>query len=182
MSEVKTYPVREEVARNAWIDKEKYERMYQRSIEDPEGFWAEQADEFLDWFKKWDTVLDWSYREEDLHIKWFEGGKLNASYNCLDRHLETRGDQTAIIWEGDEPGQDRKISYRELHAETCKFANVLKSRGVKKGDRVSIYMPMVPEAAVAMLACARIGAIRWCSAASRRTRCATESRIPIARR
>jgi len=159
MSEVKTYPVPEEVAQNAWIDSGTYEQMYKRSVEDPEGFWAEQADEFLDWFKKWDKVLDWSYQEDDLHIKWFEGGKLNVCHNCVDRHLESRGDQTAIIWEGDEPDTDKRITYKELHQEVCKFANVLKSRGVTKGDRVSIYMPMVPEAAVAMLACARIGAI-----------------------
>jgi len=159
MSEVKTYPVPEDVASNAWIDADKYEQMYKRSIDDPEGFWAEQAEEFLHWFKKWDKILDWSYQKDDLHIKWFEGGKLNVCYNCVDRHLDSRGDQTAIIWEGDEPDQDRRITYRELYQEVCKFANVLKSRGVKKGDRVSIYMPMVPEAAVAMLACARIGAI-----------------------
>jgi acetyl-CoA synthetase len=148
-----------EVAQNAWIDGGKYEQMYGRSIEDPEGFWGEQAEEFIDWFKKWDKVLDWSFDENDLHIRWFQGGKLNVCYNCLDRHLDSRGDQTAIIWEGDEPNQDKKLTYKELHTEVCKFANVLKSRGVKKGDRVSIYMPMVPEAAVAMLACARIGAI-----------------------
>jgi acetyl-CoA synthetase len=159
MSEVKTYPVPKEVAKNAWADASKYEQMYKHSVEDPEGFWAEQAEEFIDWFKKWDKVLDWSYQKDDLHIKWFEGGKLNVCYNCVDRHLDKRGDQTAIIWEGDEPDQDKKISYRELHEQVCKFANVLKSRGVKKGDRVSIYMPMVPEAAVAMLACTRIGAI-----------------------
>ncbi len=159
MSETKTYPAPKEVAQNAWIDGDKYERMYKRSVEDPEGFWAEQAEEFIDWFKKWDKVLDWSFHEDDLHIRWFEGGKLNVCYNCVDRHLDSRADQTAIIWEGDEPDKDKKITYRELHRETCKFANVLKSRGVKKGDRVSIYMPMVPEAAVAMLACARIGAV-----------------------
>jgi acetyl-CoA synthetase len=159
MSEAKIYPVPEEVAQSAWIDSEKYDQMYKRSIEDPEGFWSEQAGEFIDWFRKWDKVLDWSFQEDDLHIRWFEGGKLNVCHNCVDRHLETRGDQTAIIWEGDEPDQDRTITYRELHEEVCKFANVLKSRGVKKGDRVSIYMPMVPEAAVAMLACARIGAV-----------------------
>jgi acetyl-CoA synthetase len=159
MSEAKMYPVPEEVAQSAWIDSEQYEQMYKRSIEDPESFWSEQAGELIDWFRKWDKVLDWSFQEDDLHIRWFEGGKLNVCHNCVDRHLETRGDQTAIIWEGDEPDQDRTITYRELHAEVCKFANVLKSRGVKKGDRVSIYMPMVPEAAVAMLACARIGAV-----------------------
>ncbi len=157
MSEVKTYPVNPDVARHALIDEAGYKEMYQRSIDDPEGFWAEQADEFLHWFKKWDTVMDCDFHQ--ARIRWFEGAKLNVSYNCLDRHLETRGDQVAIIWEGDDPEVDRKITYRELHEEVCRFANGLKSLGVQKGDRVCIYMPMIPEAAVAMLACARIGAI-----------------------
>ena len=157
MSEEKTYPVPAEVAKAAYIDDAKYQEMYKRSIDDPEGFWAEQADEFLHWFKKWDKVMDYDYHKAE--IKWFEGGKLNVSYNCLDRHLDTRGDQIAIIWEGDDPTVDRSITYRELHEEVCKFANGLKSLGVKKGDRVCIYMPMIPEAAVAMLSCARIGAI-----------------------
>jgi acetyl-CoA synthetase len=157
MSEVKTYPVVPDVARHALIDEAGYKEMYKRSIDDPEGFWAEQADEFLHWFKKWDTVMDCDFHK--ARIRWFEGAKLNVSYNCLDRHLETRADQVAIIWEGDDPGVDRKITYRELHAEVCRFANGLKSLGVQKGDRVCIYMPMIPEAAVAMLACARIGAI-----------------------
>ncbi len=158
MSEEAFYPVPEEFARNANVTAEQYEAMYRRSIEDPEGFWAEQAEKYITWFQKWDKVLDWDYKN-DVHIRWFENGKLNACYNCLDRNLETRGDQTAIIWEGDDPNEDRHITYRELYEEVCKFANVLKSRGVKKGDRVAIYMPMIPEAAVAMLACARIGAI-----------------------
>ncbi|MEZ5537146.1 MAG: acetate--CoA ligase [Thiolinea sp.] len=158
MSEVHTYPVPAEFAAQANINAEQYAEMYQRSIDDPEGFWAEQAEQYLTWNKKWDNVLDWSF-EGDVHIKWFEGGQLNVSENCLDRHLETRGDQVAIIWEGDSPDEDRKITYKELHEEVCKFANVLKSKGVGKGDRVSIYLPMIPEAAVAMLACARIGAI-----------------------
>ncbi len=158
MSEEAFYPVPEEFARNANVTAEQYEAMYRRSIEDPEGFWAEQAEKYITWFQKWDKVLDWDYKNE-VHIRWFENGKLNACYNCLDRNLETRGDQTAIIWEGDDPNEDRHITYRELYEEVCKFANVLKSRGVKKGDRVAIYMPMIPEAAVAMLACARIGAI-----------------------
>ena len=157
MSDVKTYPVPADAAQHAWIDAEKYSQMYQRSIDDPEGFWAEQAEEFLHWFKKWDKVMDNDYHK--AQIKWFEGGKLNASYNCLDRHLENRADQVAIIWEGDEPNVDKKITYRELHEEVCKFANGLKGLSVQKGDRVCIYMPMIPEAAVAMLACARIGAI-----------------------
>ena len=146
-----------EAKKRAHIDDAKYQEMYKRSIDDPEGFWAEQANEFLDWSKPWDTVRDYDF--EKGHIRWFEGGKLNVSYNCLDRHLATRGDQTAIIWEGDDPKDDKKISYRELHEDVCKLANVLKSRNVKKGDRVSIYMPMIPEASVAMLACTRIGAV-----------------------
>ena len=157
MSENKVYPVPEAFAENAHINNELYEAMYQRSIEDPEGFWAEQAQEFVSWSKPWDKVLDWDFHKGN--IRWFDGGKLNVSYNCLDRQLDTRGDQVAIIWEGDDPSVDRKITYRELYEEVCKFSNVLKSRGVKKGDRVCIYMPMVPEAAVAMLACTRIGAV-----------------------
>jgi acetyl-CoA synthetase len=159
MSENKVYPVPAEVAAKAHIDAAKYQQMYQRSIDDPNGFWAEQAEQFVTWSKKWDTVMDFSYAESDLHIKWFDGGKLNVSYNCLDRHLESRGDQTAIIWESDDPEHSKHITYKALHAEVCQFANVLKSRGVKKGDRVCIYLPMIPEAAVAMLACTRIGAV-----------------------
>ncbi|MFZ1233543.1 MAG: acetate--CoA ligase [Thiofilum sp.] len=155
---IKTYPVPAEFAAQANVNAEQYAAMYQQSVEDPETFWAEQADQYLTWQKKWDTVLDWSF-EGDVRIAWFQGGQLNVSENCLDRHLATRGDQVAIIWEGDSPNEDRKITYRELHEEVCKFANVLKGRGVKKGDRVSIYLPMIPEAAVAMLACARIGAV-----------------------
>jgi acetyl-CoA synthetase len=157
MSEHKVYPVPAELAASAHIDAKKYQEMYQRSVDDPDGFWGDAAEEFLTWSRKWDKVSEWDYHSAD--IKWFLGGKLNVSYNCLDRHLETRGDQTAIIWEGDSPQEDRKISYRELHQEVCKFANALKSRGVKKGDRVCIYMPMIPQAAVAMLACTRIGAV-----------------------
>jgi len=157
MSEEKVYPVPAETAANAHIDAAKYQEMYQRSVDDPDGFWGDAAEEFLTWSKKWDKVSEWDYHSAD--IKWFIGGKLNVSYNCLDRHLETRGDQTAIIWEGDNPDEDRKITYRELYNEVNKFANVLKARGVKKGDRVCIYMPMIPEATVAMLACSRIGAV-----------------------
>ena len=157
MSEHKTYPVPEAFAESAHIDSAKYQEMYQQSVDDPEGFWAQQAEQFVTWTKKWDKVWDWDYREGK--IKWFEGGKLNAAYNCLDRHLDERGDQVAIVWEGDDPAEDKKITYRQLHEEVCRFGNALKTRGVKKGDRVSIYMPMVPEAAVAMLACARIGAV-----------------------
>jgi acetyl-CoA synthetase len=157
MSESKLYDVPADVAAKAYINNDKYKEMYQRSISDPEGFWAEQAEEFIDWFKPWTKVWDWDF--DDAKISWFEGAKLNVSYNCLDRHLESRGQQVAVIWEGDDPGAEKKITYRELHAEVCKFANALKSRGVKKGDRVSIYMPMVPEVVVAMLACTRIGAV-----------------------
>ncbi len=159
MSEIKTYPVPEDFAAQANITAAEYAEMYQQSVDDPEGFWSEQAEKYLSWFKPWNSVSDWSFDENDLHIKWFEGGEINVSYNCLDRHLETRGDQVAIIWEGDNPERDRKITYRELHEEVCKFSNVLKDQGVKRGDRVSIYMPMIPEAAVAMLACTRIGAM-----------------------
>ncbi|HLD13234.1 MAG TPA: acetate--CoA ligase [Burkholderiales bacterium] len=155
----KTYNVSADVAKQAWVDEKKYRAMYERSVKDPDGFWAEQAKEFVTWSKPWTRVSDWSFDAKNLHIKWFEGGKLNVAYNCLDRHLEKRGNQVALIWEGDDPTQDKKITYHELHAEVCKLANVLKSRGVKKGDRVCIYMPMIPEAAAAMLACARIGAV-----------------------
>ncbi len=154
----KLYPVPADVAKHAHIDEATYQEMYQRSVDDPEGFWGEQAEKFLTWYKPWDKVLDWSY-EGNVHIKWFEGGKLNLAYNCIDRHLESRGDQVAIIWEGDDPSIDKKITYKELYEHVTKLGNVLKSRGVKKGDRVCIYMPMIPEAAYAMLACARIGAI-----------------------
>jgi acetyl-CoA synthetase len=157
VSEAKIYKVPGDVAKHAHIDSSKYQEMYARSINDADAFWAEQAEEFLSWSSKWDKVQDWDYN--DVRINWFVGGKLNVSYNCLDRHLEKRGDQVAIIWEGDDPAEDRQITYKELHEEVCRFANVLKSRGVKKGDRVCLYMPMIPEASVAMLACTRIGAV-----------------------
>ena len=153
------HPLSKEFAAQANINADQYEKMYQHSIDDPETFWAEQANIYVEWFKPWNKVTDWSFDQKDLNIKWFEGAKLNVSYNCLDKHLATQGDQTAIIWEGDNPEEDRHISYKELHAEVCQFSNVLKARGVKKGDRVSLYMPMIPEAAVAMLACTRIGAV-----------------------
>ena len=139
---------------------EQYQTDYERSIQDPEAYWAEKAGEFH-WYKKWDAICSYNYNMDQgpISIKWFEGGKTNVVYNCLDRHLETRADQTAIIWEGNEPGEDGRLTYRELYEQVCKCANVLKSRGVKKGNRVSIYMPMIPELAVAMLACARIGAV-----------------------
>lgn len=157
MSEEKIYSVPSERAAHTHINHEQYMEMYDRSINDPEGFWGEQAEKFIDWFRHWDHVLDWNFNT--AHIRWFEGAKLNASYNCLDRHLKTRGDQVAIIWEGDNPEEVRKITYRELYEEVCRFANGLKSIGVKKGDRVCLYLPMIPEAAVAMFACARIGAV-----------------------
>ncbi|MBF0265794.1 MAG: acetate--CoA ligase [Gammaproteobacteria bacterium] len=158
MSE-KTFPASEAFKQQANLNVEKYQQMYQQSIDDPEGFWAQQATDYLTWYKPWDKVWDWSFDESDLHIKWFENAKINVSYNCLDRHLDTIGDKIAIIWEADDPNEGRNITYRELHEEVSKFANVLKARGVKKGDRVSLYMPMIPEAAVAMLACTRIGAV-----------------------
>ncbi len=153
------YPVPEDFAAKAHVNAEQYAEMYKQSVEDPETFWAKQAEDYLEWFEKWDKVLDWSFDKDDLHIEWFKGGKLNVSYNCLDKHLDTRADQTAILWEGDDPTEDKQITYSELHADVCRLANVLKDRGVKKGDRVSIYMPMIPEAVVAMLACTRIGAV-----------------------
>ncbi|HPQ94357.1 MAG: acetate--CoA ligase [Thiothrix sp.] len=159
MSDSKTYPVPAAFAAQANVTAEQYQSMYQQSVDDPAVFWGEQAANYLTWRKQWDTVLDWSFEQENLHINWFKGGLLNVAENCLDRHLAERGDQVAIIWEGDSPDEARNITYRELHEEVCKFANVLKSRGVKKGDRVSIYLPMIPEAAVAMLACTRIGAV-----------------------
>ena len=139
---------------------EAYRREYERSIADPEAFWAEKAEGFH-WFKKWDTVCSYNYDMDQgpISIKWFEGGKTNIVYNCIDRHLASRGDQPAIIWEANEPGEDATLTYNELHDQVCKFANVLKARGVQKGDRVSIYMPMIPELAIAMLACTRIGAM-----------------------
>ena len=155
----KTFPASEAFKQQANLNAEKYQQMYQQSIDDPETFWAQQATDYLTWYKPWDKVWDWSFDENDLHIKWFNNAKINVSYNCLDRHLDTIGDKVAIIWEADDPNEGRSITYRELHEEVSKFANVLKARGVKKGDRVSLYMPMIPEAAVAMLACTRIGAI-----------------------
>ncbi|NYT47458.1 MAG: acetate--CoA ligase [Candidatus Methanofishera endochildressiae] len=152
-----TYPVKANIAKNAHINNEQYLALYQQSIEQPEIFWAEQAELFLDWHKPWDKVMQYDYPKGD--IKWFEGGKLNVSVNCLDRHLAKRGDQVALIWEGDDPANDKKMTYHELHSEVCKFANVLKAQGVKKGDRVCIYLPMLIEATAVILACTRIGAV-----------------------
>ncbi len=158
MSEMSVFPVSEDVAKAAWCDEAKYFEMYAQSIDDPEGFWGEHGKR-IHWFTPYSKVKDVSFGPRDVHVKWFYDGTTNVCYNCLDRHLETRGDQTAIIWEGDDPGVDKHITYREAHQEVCKLANALKARGVKKGDRVTIYMPMIPETAYAMLACARIGAI-----------------------
>ena len=146
------------LAKHAHIDAKGYEALYAESMADPDGFWAEHGKR-IDWIKPYSQISDVSYDASDLHIKWYADGTLNAAANCLDRHLAERGDQTAIIWEGDEPDQQRHITYTELHEEVCKFANVLKANGAKKGDRITLYMPMIPEAAVAMLACVRIGAV-----------------------
>jgi len=146
------------LAKHAHIDAKGYEALYAESIADPDGFWAEHGKK-IDWIKPYSQISDVSYDASDLHIKWYADGTLNAAANCLDRHLAERGDQTAIIWEGDEPDQQRHITYKELHEDVCKFANVLKANGAKKGDRITLYMPMIPEAAVAMLACVRIGAV-----------------------
>lgn len=157
MSEEKLYPVLTETAQQAHLTAEQYSKMYQKSIEQPAEFWGEQANKWIDWFAPWDNVMEVDYHQ--AHIQWFQGGKLNACYNCVDRHLKTRGEQVAILWESDDPNVDKSITYNELFKLVCKFSNVLKSHQVKKGDRVSIYMPMIPEVAIAMLACARIGAI-----------------------
>lgn len=153
----KSYPVKAEVAAKAHINNEQYLALYQQSVEQPEEFWAEQANEFLDWQQPWDSVLEHDYLKGE--ISWFKGGKLNVSVNCIDRHLATRGDKTALIWEGDDPSQDKKMTYCELHQQVCQFANVLKAQGVQKGDRVCIYLPMILEASVVILACTRIGAV-----------------------
>ena len=157
MSELQLYPVSDHWSENAWITKEKYEDMYQESVESPDSFWEKQAAEFLDWSVKWEQVYSADFSKG--HSSWFLGGKLNVTANCIDRHLDNRGDQTAIIWEGDDPSEHKKISYKELHEHVSKMGNVLRQRNVKKGDRVCIYMPMIPEVAYAMLACARIGAV-----------------------
>ena len=157
MSE-KVYDVPAEWKKRAFIDEAKYKKLYAESIKDPDKFWGEHA-KLIHWMKPFTKVKNTSFGPGNVSIKWFEDGKTNAAYNCIDRHLEKRGDQTAIIWEGDDPKDDKKITYKQLHAEVCRFANVLKARGVKKGDRVTIYLPMIPEAAYAMLACARIGAV-----------------------
>jgi acetyl-CoA synthetase len=152
------FPPRPDVAASAHIDAAKYAEMYKRSIDDPESFWAEHGKR-VDWIKPFTKVKNVSYDKDHLSIKWFEDGTLNVSANCIDRHLKDKANQIAIVWEGDDPKDDKKITYQELHDETCRLANAMKARGVQKGDRVCIYMPMIPEAAYAMLACARIGAV-----------------------
>jgi acetyl-CoA synthetase len=154
----KIYDVPADWRKRAYVDEAKYNDLYARSIKDPNGFWAEQAKR-IDWIKPFSKVKNTSFDPKHVSIKWFEDGTLNVCYNCVDRHLAKRGDQTAILWEGDDPKEDKKLTYKQLHAEVCRFANVLKARGVKKGDRVTIYMPMIPETAISMLACARIGAV-----------------------
>ena len=161
MSEDQLYPPPSGASSRAHVGSHQaYLDEYRRSIADPEAWWAAQAEEFH-WYEKWHTVRDYNYDMDrgPVSIRWFDGGRTNIVHNCLDRHLEDRGGQTAIIWEGNRPDEDATLTFRELHEQVCRFANVLKSKGVKKGDRVSIYMPMIPELAVAMLACARIGAV-----------------------
>jgi acetyl-CoA synthetase len=157
------YPVPEKIKKTAYVSgRDAYDKLYKRSIEDPEGFWGEIASEYVEWFKKWDgKVEDYNFdiKKGPVYVKYFAGAKLNVSYNCLDKHLKTRPNKVAIQWEGNEPGEDRALTYKQLHEEVCKFANVLKSHGIKKGDRVCIYLPMIPELAISMLACTRIGAI-----------------------
>ena len=156
------YPVPEDFRKKAYINSyDQYKKMWQESIDDPDGFWGKVAEEQVTWYKKWDKVADFNYgtNADDLYIRWYTNAKLNVSYNCLDRHLETRGDQVALIWEGNDPSESKKFTYKDLHAEVCKFANVLKSNGIKKGDVVTFYLPMIPELAIGILACSRIGAI-----------------------
>jgi acetyl-CoA synthetase len=154
----KIYPIPGDLVATAWVNEHSYEAMYRNSIDDNDGFWAEHGQR-VDWIKPFSKVKDVSFDRDDLHIRWYEDGTLNVCVNCIDRHLEDKADQVAIIWEGDDPGTDLKITYAELFEAVCRFANVLKAQGVQKGDRVTIYMPMIPEAAYAMLACARIGAV-----------------------
>ena len=158
MSEHKVYPVSPDVASQSWCDEAAYFKMYEQSVSDPEAFWSEHGKR-IHWMKPFTQVKDVNYGPGDVHIKWFHDGTTNAAYNCIDRHLATRKDQVAIIWEGDDPNDDAKITYGALHEQVCRLASALKARGIKRGDRVTIYMPMIPEAAYAMLACARIGAI-----------------------
>ncbi|MCC4798840.1 acetate--CoA ligase [Enterovibrio norvegicus] len=158
MSEIHLHPVMPEIEANAHVNDDKYREMYQQSVVNPEGFWREHG-KIVDWIKPFTKVKQTSFDTGHVNIKWFEDGTLNVSVNCIDRHLETKGDQVALIWEGDDPADDKTLTYKELHKEVCKFSNALKSQGVRKGDVVCLYMPMVMEAAVAMLACTRIGAV-----------------------
>ncbi len=156
------YPVPEKIKKRAYISgREAYDKIWKRSIDDPDGFWSEIAKEYVEWFKPFDKVMDYNFdiKKGPIYVKFFEGGKLNVSYNCLDRNLKTRANKVAIQFEGNEPGDDRAITYKQLHEAVCKFANVLKAQGIKKGDRVTLFLPMIPELAIAMLACTRIGAI-----------------------
>ena len=157
MSE-KVYPVPASWKKNAFVDDADYKKMYAESIKDPAKFWGKHAKR-LDWFKAPKKIKNTTYAYPKVSIKWYEDGVLNVSYNCIDRHLAERGDRVAIVFEGDQPGEGRQLTYRELHEEVCRFANVLKANGARRGDRVTIYMPMIPEAAIAMLACSRIGAV-----------------------
>src|SRR5471030_381846 len=154
----KIYEVPADWRKRAFIDDAKYKEMYDASVADPDKFWGEQAKR-ITWSKPFTKVKNTSYAPGNVSIKWFEDGKLNACFNCVDRHVDKRGDQVALIWEGDDPKNDKTVTYKQLHAEVQKFANVLKKQGVKKGDRVTIYLPMILEAAYAILACARIGAV-----------------------
>ena len=180
MTQDRLFAPSESTVANALIDNSGYQAMYDASIADPDAFWAEHGKR-IDWIKPYSQVSDVSYDKADLHISWFGDGTLNAAANCLDRHLASRGDQTAIIWEGDDPADSRHISYAELYEEVCKFANVLKAEGAKKGARITIYMPMIPEATVALLARASALCIPSSSAASLPTRAPAASRtvIPI---
>jgi len=156
------YPVPDSFRKKAYIKSyDEYQKMWEESVNEPDKFWGKIADEYVTWFQKWDKVMDCNYGKtpDDLYVKWFTNAKVNVSYNCLDRHLDTRGDQTAIIWEGNDPNESKKFTYKELHTEVSKFANVLKANGVKKGDVVTFYLPMIPELAIGILACTRIGAI-----------------------
>jgi acetyl-CoA synthetase len=158
MSDIHVYPVNQDIAKNAHADEDKYREMYQQSVINPEGFWREHG-QIVDWMTPYTKVKNTSFDTGHVDIKWFEDGELNVSANCIDRHLAARGDEVAIIWEGDDPQDDASITFNELHEQVCKFSNALKSQGVRKGDVVCIYMPMVAEAAIAMLACTRIGAV-----------------------
>src|SRR6516165_2626598 len=152
------YPVSADWTERAYADTDKFQAMYRRSIEEPDAFWGE-AGQRIDWIKPYTKVKNTSFSPDNVSIKWFEDGTTNVALNCIDRHLEKRGDQTAIIWEGDDPKESKHITYKDLHEQVCRLANVLKAHGIEKGDTVTIYLPMIPEAAYAMLACARIGAI-----------------------